>query len=74
MAQPAGADQQQAGGGQSDSLGEFRSAAQILMALGQKYPESAGEMAAALKAIQGAMVKVAGNPQRTQERQAPPTA
>jgi len=76
MAQPAGAPDQQGQAGQqsSDLLSEFRSAAQILMALGQKYPEAAADMAQALKAIQGAMTKVSGNPQRVPERQAPPQA
>jgi hypothetical protein len=73
MAQP-GAQQQGGQPGSSDTLGEFRSAAQILMALGKKYPEAAPDMAQALKAIQGAMTKVAGNPQRTQEAQVPPQA
>ena len=74
MPQPAGAQQGQAGEQQSDLLGEFRSAAQILMALGQKYPEAAADMAQALKAIQGAMTKVSGNSQRVPDRQPPPQA
>lgn len=69
-----GQDQGQAGQQpqEQDQLGEFRSVAQIIMALGQKYPESAKNMADALRAIQGAMTQVAGNPQRTPQRQAPP--
>lgn len=69
---PQQAPQQDPAAQGGDKLGEFRSVANLLMALGKKYPEAAGAMAEALQAIQKAMVAVAGNPQRTPEAQAPP--
>ncbi len=66
---PDGKPQEQ----QSDPLQDFRKLAQDVQGLGTKYPEAAEGAAQMLKLIQGMMTRVAGNPQRTQEKQAPPT-
>ncbi len=72
-AQPQpGQEQQQPQGG--DPLQEFRELGQRIMELGKKYPETAQEAAGLLRGIQQMMTKVSGNPQRTQEKQAPPMA
>jgi hypothetical protein len=58
----------------SDPLQEFRSLAEQVMALGKKYPEAAQGSAQILKIVQQMMTSVAGNAQRTPQREAPPMA
>ena len=68
-AQPTPQPQQQ-----GDPLQEFRSLAEQVMALGKKYPEAAQGSAQILKIVQQMMTQVAGNAQRTPEKQSPPMA
>jgi hypothetical protein len=58
----------------SDPLQEFRSLAEQVMALGKKYPEAAQGSAQIMKIVQQMMTSVAGNAQRTPQREAPPMA
>jgi hypothetical protein len=53
---------------------KFRPLADTVRQLGQQYPEGQEEAVQIMKALQQWMAKVAGNPQRTQEAQAPPNA
>ena len=53
---------------------EFVQAAQMIQSLAQKYPEFTESAAQILPLIQKGMASVAGNPSRTPDRQAPPTA
>jgi len=61
-------------GQQQDPLQDFRQLAQQVQQLAQKYPEAAEGSATILKTIKDMMTRVAGNPQRTQEKQAPPAS
>jgi len=70
MPQPE--QQQKPEGG--DPLQEFRSLAEAVMAIGKKYPEAAQGAAAIMKEIQKMQVQVAGNAQRTPQKEAPPMA
>lgn len=70
----AGAQQESQNQQQGDPLEPFRNFAKLGMALGQQFPEAAQYMAEILRTIQKAMTAVAGNPQRTQEKQPPPQA
>jgi hypothetical protein len=70
MPQQQGQDQ----GQQGDPLAEFRELGEKIMALGKKYPEAAQGSAQMLKIVQQMMTSVAGNAQRTPEKQAPPMA
>jgi hypothetical protein len=53
---------------------EFRPLAETIRQLGTKHPEGQEEAVAIMKALQSWMAKVAGNPQKTPEAQAPPNA
>lgn len=53
---------------------KFRPLADTVRQLGQQFPEGQEEAVQIMKALQGWMAKVAGNPQRVQEAQAPPNA
>jgi hypothetical protein len=53
---------------------EFVKVAQAVQQLAQKYPEFTENAAEILPLLEKGMAKVAGNPQRTPERQAPPMA
>ena len=46
--------------------------AKQLQIIGQQFPEMAASVATALKALKDGLTMVAGNPERTPERQAPP--
>lgn len=48
--------------------------AQQIKTVGERVPEFAPAAAQAIKALQQGMTLVAGNPERTPERQAPPNA
>lgn len=64
--------QPQAPPAQQDPLEEWRSLAQQVQQMIQKYPEAGQVAAPMLQAIKQAMTLVASNPQRSPERQAPP--
>lgn len=70
---PAGS-QQPSNAAVGSVMQEFRPLAETIRQLGTKYPEGQEEAVQIMKALQGWMAKVAGNPQRTQEAQAPPNA
>jgi hypothetical protein len=53
-------------------LDEFRGLAETIQGLAKKYPEFVDAATQILPLIQKGMVRVAGNPERTPERQAPP--
>ena len=55
-------------------LNEFRPLADTIQQLGKKYPEGQEQPTQMLKALEGWMTRVAGNPQRTPQAQAPPNA
>lgn len=69
-AQP-GQDPQNQG---QDAMNDFRTFAQAGTELAKKYPEATEGMTTILREIQKMMVRVAGNPQRTPQQQAPPQA
>lgn len=79
-AAPAPAGGPQAGQGAPDNkqvaqvMEEFRPLAETIRQLGTKHPEGQEEAVAIMKALQSWMAKVAGNPQKTPEAQAPPNA
>jgi hypothetical protein len=56
----------------SQVMEKFRPLADTVKQLGQQYPEGQEEAVQIMKALQQWMAKVAGNPQRTPEAQAPP--
>ncbi len=68
--QAAGPDGQQVG----QVMDKFRPLAESIRQLGTQFPEGQEEAVAIMKALQSWMAKVAGNPQRTPEAQAPPNA
>jgi hypothetical protein len=55
-------------------MDKFRPLAESIRQLGTQFPEGQEEAVAIMKALQSWMAKVAGNPQRTPEAQAPPNA
>jgi hypothetical protein len=59
---------------QDDPLNKFRALGQQVKQLQDQFPEFSENAIAILREIQKGMTKVAGNPQRTQEKQAPPIA
>lgn len=69
----AGASAGAQGAGQQRTM-DFVKVAQAIQQLGQQYPEAAEDLSQVLPLLQRAMAKVAGNPQRTAETQAPPLA
>lgn len=78
-AAPSGSPPQQQTGDPSQQqaaqmLNEFRPLADTIQQLGKKYPEGQEQATQMLKALEGWMTRVAGNPQRTQQAQAPPNA
>jgi hypothetical protein len=66
------AGQNQAAAQNRGAVEEFRQLAMQIQQLAQKYPEIVDDAAQMLPLIQRAMSKVAGNPQRSPEKQAPP--
>ena len=71
-AQPMPQPQQEQAGQGGDPMKDFRQFAEMANQLGKQYPEAAEPMAQILKLIQGAMVKVSTNGQRTPPQQPPP--
>ncbi len=67
---PAGQQDQQQGPRQA--IEEFRTLAQQIQQLAQKYPEFVESATQILPLIQKGMVKIAGNQERTPEPKAPP--
>jgi transcription initiation factor TFIID subunit TAF12 len=53
---------------------QFRPLADTVKQLGSQYPEGQEEAVQIMKALQSWMAKVAGNPQRVPDAQAPPNA
>jgi hypothetical protein len=56
----------------TDPLEEWRALAQQVQMLIKKYPEAGKSVQPIMEGIKNAMTAVSANPQRTQERQAPP--
>lgn len=65
---------QQDQGQQQDPLADFRALGEQIMAIGKKFPETSKVAAQMLKMVQEMQTSVAGNPQRTPDKQAPPMA
>lgn len=63
---------QQEQGGAQQAVQQFTELAKQVQQLAQQYPEFVESAAQILPLIQKGMVRIAGNAQRTPERQAPP--
>ncbi len=64
----------QAGQGPQQAVQEFTQLAQQIQALAKKYPEFVEGAAQILPMIEKSLTRIAGNPERTPDRQAPPVA
>ena len=58
--------------GAQKAIADFRNLAEMIQKLAGDYPEFTEAAAGFLPQLQKVMAKVAGNPQRTPDRQAPP--
>jgi hypothetical protein len=74
MASNGQSSQGQAGQGPQQAVQEFTKVAQDIQLLAKKYPEFVESAAQILPLIEKGLTKIAANPQRTPDRQAPPVA